>query len=232
MNDANEAIELVEPKAQIEEQLTPALTLLERFLRNAKDAYDRGGWNALKPMLRRVYADMMCDELTGLFSRKAFFMILRQIVIPRMEREMKSVPLGTHLGSIVMIDLDRFKLINETFGHAGGDAIIREFGKMMREQFRGYDVIGRVGGDEFVVVADGFPSHEIESRLAALKEVFASHPWRLSPINEEDRSVVLTFSFSYNVVPIIDPKDIKDLIDRADREVLKQKRIRRKTSGS
>jgi diguanylate cyclase (GGDEF)-like protein len=92
------------------------------------------------------------DQLTGLFNRRymeEFF--ARELARSRR----KSTPL-----SVLMIDLDHFKKINDTFGHKAGDVILRELGGFLKNQLRATDIICRYGGEEFVVI---LPESSIES---------------------------------------------------------------------
>jgi diguanylate cyclase (GGDEF)-like protein len=84
------------------------------------------------------------DPLTGLFNRRYFDETLqREIASYRRE--------GTPL-SILMLDLDHFKKVNDSYGHAAGDDALRALGRLMRTSFRESDVICRYGGEEFAVV--------------------------------------------------------------------------------
>lgn len=200
----------------------PALTLFERFIRDAKAAFLRGGWEALTLYLARAFKSMSKDSLTGHFTRDAFFMVLEKVVLPRMRRlKLKE---GETYGTLVILDLDRFKKVNSAYGHAGGDAVLGVFGELIGEQFRDYDVIGRVGGDEFIVIADGLSQDAVEERMLELKDAFARHPWKLERIDESDTPIEM--SFSYKVISISDPDKILDLIREADRAVFKMKRQR------
>ncbi len=84
------------------------------------------------------------DFLSGLYNR-AEFMELAQ-------REFIQAQKNNRELSFLMIDLDRFKIINDTFGHAAGDEVIREIGNIIRSGFRKTDIAGRLGGEEFAVV--------------------------------------------------------------------------------
>jgi diguanylate cyclase (GGDEF)-like protein len=98
--------------------------------------------------LRKAYHEIehqaMHDSLTGLLSRRAVFSDLEQ-ELSRTQR--KSEPL-----SLIMADLDHFKSVNDTYGHQTGDAVLEETAKRMHECVRPYDKIGRIGGEEFMIV--------------------------------------------------------------------------------
>jgi diguanylate cyclase (GGDEF)-like protein len=69
---------------------------------------------------------------------------------------------------VVMLDLDEFKAVNDTFGHKAGDMMLKEISKVMREQLREYDFLARYAGDEFVAVVPetpGFPIEELCRRI-------------------------------------------------------------------
>ncbi|MEP6569260.1 MAG: diguanylate cyclase [Acidobacteriota bacterium] len=84
------------------------------------------------------------DQLSGLANRRRFE---RQL-----EREYSRTLRFGHPFSLLMIDLDNFKNLNDTFGHNAGDEAIRRIGRVLREKTRGIDLASRIGGDEFVVL--------------------------------------------------------------------------------
>lgn len=92
------------------------------------------------------------DDLTGSLNRRAFLERLDEL-IAHAERERR--PLGC-----AMLDLDRFKSINDTHGHQAGDAILRAVVHVARDRLRKYDLIGRLGGEEFCVACPGAARHE------------------------------------------------------------------------
>jgi diguanylate cyclase (GGDEF)-like protein len=122
------------------------------------------------------------DSLTGLFNRRAVMDML-QNEIHRTQRE------RGHIG-IILCDLDHFKKVNDTYGHATGDAVLQEAAHRMSKGIRAYDAIGRYGGEEFLLVLPGCDetstAHQAE-RLSAL----LSH----QPITAGNLDVMVTGSF-------------------------------------
>jgi diguanylate cyclase (GGDEF)-like protein len=94
----------------------------------------------------------MTDELTGLFSRRYFFESLRQHVT-------RTARGGTpeHALSCLMLDVDRFKAVNDRYGHLAGDDVLRWVAEQVRSLLRGGDVAARFGGEEFVVLLPETP---------------------------------------------------------------------------
>jgi diguanylate cyclase (GGDEF)-like protein len=103
------------------------------------------------------------DPLTGIANRAAF-MESADRVVERCGRERAPV-------SVIMFDLDRFKAINDTHGHAVGDAVIREFCAVAVAAFRPNDVFGRMGGEEFAVV---LPGSSIEAAFVRAERIGAT----------------------------------------------------------
>jgi len=88
--------------------------------------------------------EAMHDSLTGLLNRRA--------VLEQLEREMtRSIRHASPL-AVLVGDLDHFKIVNDTHGHAAGDAVLREVARRMKECVRAYDSLGRLGGEEFLCV--------------------------------------------------------------------------------
>lgn len=86
----------------------------------------------------------MRDDLTHLFNRRYFF--------ERLERELQTAHGFQRSLSVVIIDLDCMKTVNDTFGHLVGDRLLAAFGRFLLDQARGSDIPARIGGDEFAVI--------------------------------------------------------------------------------
>jgi two-component system cell cycle response regulator len=106
------------------------------------------------------------DGLTNLLNRSAIMEVLRN-EIARAEREHQPL-------SLLMLDLDRFKNINDTYGHLNGDAVLREAAQRMRRAGRRYDSVGRYGGEEFLVVLPGCDLANARSQAERLRETVAA----------------------------------------------------------
>lgn len=93
---------------------------------------------------RQLYALATLDGMTGLFNRRHFF--------ETAEREIQRVRRNGMPACAMMMDLDHFKAVNDNFGHACGDLVLRAFADECRRQLRATDLIGRLGGEEFAVL--------------------------------------------------------------------------------
>ncbi len=97
--------------------------------------------------------DAMHDAMTGLYN-KAF-------TEAKIKESLLQASKEGHVNAFVIIDLDNFKQINDTFGHDFGDEVLKEFAGNIKSAFRSNDIVGRIGGDEFCVMAQNIKQHEI-----------------------------------------------------------------------
>lgn len=112
----------------------------------------------------------MQDSLTGLSNRRHFDSLLDH-EFRRAERH------GDRL-SLLMLDLDYFKRINDTLGHDAGDAVLTDVAALLKHHFRGADVVCRMGGEEFVALLPGVSMQDAEVRANALLEIVRHHEFR------------------------------------------------------
>ena len=108
------------------------------------------------------------DELTGLLNRRGFGVrsgeVFEETVGARQEL------------SFIAIDLDRFKQLNDTSGHAAGDKALKVLGELIRAHVRDGDVAGRLGGDEFVILMPGAEPAQAVHAAERLQRIYAAHP--------------------------------------------------------
>jgi two-component system cell cycle response regulator len=110
------------------------------------------------------------DSLTGCLNRRA--------VLETLDKEVtRSARQDAAIG-VIMLDIDRFKGTNDTYGHLAGDAVLRETSKRMRDSVRSYDTVGRYGGEEFLIVVPGCGMKEIVDLAERLRACVAKEPIR------------------------------------------------------
>lgn len=155
----------------------------------------------------------LTDELTGLFNRRMFNYL--------MEREINRSRRYTRPFSLVMIDIDHFKKINDTWGHPAGDAILRELGALMRENFRKLDVPVRYGGEEFACLLPETPLEEAIQVAERFRIVVEQNAFR-----HGRQRIPVTVSLGVAAVgggPNADTMTAEDLLRFADRALYQAK---------
>ncbi|MEO1291659.1 MAG: PleD family two-component system response regulator [Pseudomonadota bacterium] len=175
-------------------------------------------------LLRKNYADRLrtiamdnmrlavTDELTGLYNRRYFDQHL--------DRQFQRVAeTGTPL-SLMVLDIDRFKRVNDTFGHHIGDEVLIEFANRIREATRGIDLVARYGGEEFVVM---MPETDAEAAMFAAERVrksVADRPFALSDPRLEPLEITVSLG-----VAEFEPKadSARSLYARADAALYRSK---------
>jgi diguanylate cyclase (GGDEF)-like protein len=156
------------------------------------------------------------DEMTSLLNRRGFFAVAEQHLL--MARRKRQSALAFFL------DLEGLKAVNDTHGHAAGDALIASAAAMLRATFRDSDIIGRLGGDEFVVLAP-------EARVEDVEAILARLHGEAHRINQT-RPHALAWSVGIAEFSPGRPEPLDELIKRADAMMYEHKRRRRKRRSS
>ena len=154
------------------------------------------------------------DELTGLSNRRGFLTLA--------EQQLKSATREKRSMLAVFVDLDGLKAINDQLGHAEGDQAIKDMAGLMRDTFRDSDVVGRIGGDEFVaLVTEGSPfrSDGIIQRLQTALVGFNA---------DSGRSYILSASIGVARYDPDTPTAIDNLVNRADSQMYENKQRRQR----
>ena len=143
-----------------------------------------------------------CDALTGLVNRRAFFEAA-DLEVKRLQRQ-------PHPLSIVMVDADHFKRINDAHGHAAGDAVLRHLAAGLSATFRVTDLVARIGGEEFVVLLPNTALDDAFAVASRLCERIASHA-----VEIDGKSISYTVSVGVASMEAV-ADDVSDLLKRAD----------------
>jgi diguanylate cyclase (GGDEF)-like protein/PAS domain S-box-containing protein len=160
--------------------------------------------------LRRVSLE---DALTGLWNRRGFLMLAQQALTAARR--------SGACAHLLYLDLDSFKPINDTHGHAVGDEALAEVAEVLRETFRESDLIGRLGGDEFVVLATNCVDGSGEVLLRRLDERLAERNARAG------RRYGLAISRGLARFDAGAPVSLDELMLEADRRLYEEKREKR-----
>ena len=146
------------------------------------------------------------DILTGLYNRAYF------------EEEVLRLERGRHFPvSVIMSDVDGFKLINDTEGHAAGDTVLRDAAYVLKSAFRGEDVVTRFGGDEFAILLPGTDDEAVAEAMARLRHGMAAY-------NALHSSRPLTISLGSATAQT---GPLADALKEADRRMYQEKALNR-----
>ncbi len=208
----------VEIPAHLHEALAWRLKSVEASFRTER-AFHQQSTRLLSLAADEIYA-LSCrlgelayhDELTGLLNRRAV-----------MERAQSLLALCGRQGSpisLLMIDIDHFKSINDRYGHAAGDQVLREVGTTLRENLRDSDLLGRIGGEEFLAV---LPDTGAEGAMT-LAECLRARVGRI--VNDFDEAESVTISLGVTTVAGRQGSSasLSDCLKRADEALYRSKR--------
>ena len=149
------------------------------------------------------------DDLTGALNRGAFYE-MGSYLIAQAKRHNSTF-------SLLLIDMDLFKQINDNYGHAAGDTALCSLVELMRESNRDVDVIGRIGGDEFAVLLPDADASEAIACASRLRENLARMQWKVG-----DNEFMITCSMG--VAEYQESESLDDLFIRADEALYESKK--------
>ena len=156
------------------------------------------------------------DELTGLFNRRGFFQLG--------EREFERAVRFNRPLAALMFDLDHFKRINDTYGHPAGDQVLRALTACFRQNTRGIDVVGRYGGEEFLLLLPETPLPEAIQIAERLRESIAGLSVPVCPPNGGSAVVHVRITVSIGVAAVApDSRKLSDLIELSDQAMYSAK---------
>ncbi len=140
------------------------------------------------------------DPLTGLLNRRSLSEHLERVVV-RAQRG--------HPAALLFIDLDHFKVVNDTFGHAAGDQVLVILSGVLASEVRGGDVLARLGGDEFAVILEQTAPPQASEIAERMRRAVAEYPWQFN-------GQPFVLSLSMGVVAITGDRDAPTVLAQAD----------------
>jgi len=167
----------------------------------------------LKQQTRLLLYQATHDELTGIWNRKA--------VLDLLGRESEIAARNRKRVGVMMVDADHFKAVNDTHGHLAGDSVLKEIPRRIQEAIRSYDVTGRYGGEEFLILLPDCLDEDVSQCAERVRAAIAYRP-----INAGGTDLAITVSIG---TAILDPavNTERDALAAADEALYKAKRAGR-----
>ena len=181
------------------------------LLRIISNALEKANLRREMRIVQEKLAEMSIrDELTGMFNRRYFKEAL--------EREVSGAQRYKHSLALCIIDLDHFKLVNDSYGHLCGDEVLQEFGKILSDSIRKYDVACRYGGEEFAVLLPDTSIDEAAVLCDRFRERISKHDFTYNRF-----TIQITASIG---VAACSPQNVttgQQLVDLADKALYQAK---------
>lgn len=163
---------------------------------------------------KRMNDLVISDDLTGLYNANHFHALL--------DREIERAKRYGAEFSLVFLDLDHFKNVNDTHGHLVGSRLLSEFGRLIKKHVRGSDLCARYGGDEFVIILPHTPKTGAFALVSNLREVIAQNVF----ISDTGERLSVTASYGISAFPV-DADNKRNLIQVADNAMYEVKQSSR-----
>lgn len=165
---------------------------------------------ALRQKVAQLEDAATTDLLTGLKNRRGFEQAF--------EGELDRVRRGKSIGGVLLlIDMDNFKAINDTFGHAAGDACLRLVGQLLGHEVRAMDTAARLGGDEFVILMTDTTAEVLLSRIQGLI-------WKLNNLSLVWDGTEIRIGASVGMKPYDKSHTAEEIFSGADKDMYTNKR--------
>lgn len=165
---------------------------------------------------RQIQELVITDKLTKLYNRNYMFSTL--------EDEISRYARYDYKFSIIMLDIDNFKRLNDTYGHLAGDAVLNNLGSMLKDKLRPTDRAFRFGGEEFVVVLPDTEATIAYIVAERIREAFESKTFSFNTA-EDSRSVTVSSTVSIGITAFRNGMSIQQLLDEADVAMYKAKSL-------
>jgi diguanylate cyclase (GGDEF)-like protein len=183
-----------------------SLRLLHIVAAQAAIAFDRAR------LYDELRTEAMTDPLTGLYNRR--------YLLERIKEERSRAIRNNHPLAAIMIDIDRFKQVNDRFGHDAGDIVLEELATLVRSVVRAEDIVARYGGEEFCILLPELPLEDAEQVAERLRRSVAEYPL-------PSGAGVRTITVSVGVAFLSREDEDAELFTRADHAMYQVKRAGR-----
>lgn len=161
-------------------------------------------------LMNKLVETTRVDMLTGIFNRRYFEEVMN-IEIKKAERYGNTF-------TLIMIDIDGFKLVNDNYGHNMGDEVLKHFVKAAKEKIRSSDIIARYAGDEFIIILNSFSEKEAGKKINSIRKYLKENP--CNSIKIEFSAGACQFKKGMGVSDIINNADMKMYRDKRNRKVI------------
>lgn len=173
----------------------------------------------LQVKIRQLQEELITDELTRILNRRGLFERIKPFVQEtsyqlKNPEQRKGLILKNF--SLIFSDIDKFKAINDSHGHAAGDHVLIEVANRMRQGVRGSDIVGRYGGEEIVIGLLGANQADAAAVAENLRKAIEE-----KPVRYKDSDIIVTASFG--VASLNEKMDTNELIDAADKALYRAK---------
>jgi len=176
-------------------------------LKNAEAELERK--NSMLKKLSRI------DELSGLFNRRYFYDVIEKhssLYFRSGKQE--------YVFSLISLDVDNFKTINDTFGHPGGDKVIQHLAQIMSQNSRSSDIVFRIGGDEYVILLPDTNERDALTQAERIRTEIENSPTELN-------GTLVYPTVSLGISCICNHRDVEELIHAADERMYMSKNLGR-----
>lgn len=184
---------------------------LASLVENELQSYSLASQNqSLNDKIDEIRKASSVDTLTRVWNRGAITQIVEKIYSLSFQNKEKFL--------VGMVDIDHFKLINDSYGHQVGDKVLCEVAKMLVDALRKNDAIGRWGGEEFLLIMQSGAHTELYQVLSRIKSSIEK-----TPIIYKKEQIFCTLTIGATVFDPNDPKPLEDLIGKADKNLYRGK---------